>query len=84
MVVSRSTKLTGYVYIKRILIFLLVILPFRAVQTLIGFGTSPSAIHLIGFSLGAHFSAYVAKNITGIGRLTGKYIQFMFSVTSAK
>ena len=48
------------------------ILTFRAVQTLIEFGTSPSAIHLIGHSLGAHFAAYVAKAIPGIGRLTGK------------
>jgi hypothetical protein len=51
----------------------LVILPFRAVQTLIGFGTTPSAIHLIGHILGAHLAAYVAKGIIGIGRLTGKY-----------
>ena len=50
----------------------MLILPFRAVQTLIQFGTSPSAIHLIGFSLGAHLAAYVAKAIPGIGRLTGK------------
>jgi len=50
----------------------LVILTFRAVQTLIGFGTSPSAIHLIGFSLGVHCASYVAKDIPGIGRLTGK------------
>jgi len=52
---------------------LFVILPFRAVQTLIGLGTFPSAIHLIGFSLGAHVAAYVAKAVPGIGRLTGKY-----------
>jgi acetyl esterase/lipase len=52
----------------------LVILTFRAVKILIGFGTSPSNIHLIGFSLGAHFAAYVAKAIPGIGRITGKYI----------
>jgi dienelactone hydrolase len=50
-----------------------VILPSRAVKTLIGLGTSPSAIHLIGFSLGAHLAAYIAKGIPGIGRLTGKY-----------
>jgi dienelactone hydrolase len=50
-----------------------VILTFRAVETLIGFGTSPSGIHLIGFSLGAQLAAYVAKAIPGIGRLTGKY-----------
>ena len=50
----------------------MVILNFRAVQTLIGFGTSPSAIHLIGFNIGAHLAAYVAKAIPGIGRLTGK------------
>jgi hypothetical protein len=49
-------------------------LPFRAVNILIGFGTLPSAIHLIGFSLGAQCSAYVAKAVPGIGRLTGKYI----------
>jgi pimeloyl-ACP methyl ester carboxylesterase len=50
-----------------------VILRYRAVKTLIGFGTSPSAIHLIGHSLGAHIASYVAKAIPGIGRLTGKY-----------
>ena len=49
------------------------ILPFRAVQFLNGLGTDPSEIHLIGFSLGAHLAAYVAKAIPGIGRLTGKY-----------
>jgi len=51
----------------------LVILPFRAVQFLIGLGTPPSEIHLIGFSLGAHVAAYVAKAVPVIGRLTGKY-----------
>lgn len=43
----------------------------KAVQSLIEFGTTPAQIHLIGFSLGAHLAAYVAKNITGIARLTG-------------
>ena len=50
-----------------------VIWSFRAVKFLIGLGTSPSAIHLIGLSLGAHLAAYVAKGIPDIGRLTGKY-----------
>jgi thioesterase domain-containing protein len=52
---------------------LFVILPSRAVKALIGLGTSPSEIHLIGYSLGAHLAAYVAKAIPAIGRLTGKY-----------
>jgi len=46
---------------------------FRVVEFLIELGTPPSAIHLIGHSLGAHLAAYVAKGILGIGRLTGKY-----------
>jgi len=41
---------------------------------LLTLGTTPSQIHLIGMSLGAHLAAYVAKAIHGIGRLTGKYI----------
>jgi len=43
------------------------------VKHLIALGTTPSAIHIIGFSLGAHCGAYVAKAIPGIGRLTGMY-----------
>jgi acetyl esterase/lipase len=42
------------------------------VQTIIKAGVSPSKIHLVGHSLGAHLAAYVAKGIPGIGRLTGK------------
>jgi 4-diphosphocytidyl-2C-methyl-D-erythritol kinase len=49
-------------------------LSFRAIRILFNLGTSPSQIHLIGLSVGADLAAYVAKNITGIGRLTGKYI----------
>jgi predicted esterase len=45
---------------------------FRAVEYLIALGTPPSKIHLIGFSIGAHAAAYVAKAIPGIGRLTGE------------
>ena len=41
---------------------------------LLTLGTTPSQIHLIGMSLGAHLAAYVAKAVSGIGRLTGKYI----------
>jgi pimeloyl-ACP methyl ester carboxylesterase len=52
---------------------LFVISSFRAVEFLIQLGTSPSAIHLNGHSLGAHLAAYVAKGIPDIGRLTGKY-----------
>jgi hypothetical protein len=44
---------------------------FRAVEYLITLGTSAPQIHLIGFSIGAHVAAYVAKAIPGIGRLTG-------------
>jgi hypothetical protein len=40
---------------------------------LLTLGTTPSQIHLIGMSLGAHLAAYVAKAVHGIGRLTGKY-----------
>jgi len=38
---------------------------------LLTIGTTPSQIHLIGMSLGAHLAAYVAKAVHGIGRLTG-------------
>ncbi|PNF40158.1 hypothetical protein B7P43_G09765 [Cryptotermes secundus] len=43
----------------------------KMVQNIIQAGVSPSQIHLIGHSLGAHLAAYVAKAIPGIGRLTG-------------
>jgi hypothetical protein len=45
--------------------------PSRMVKLLLSLGTSPSQIHLIGFSLGAQLASYVAKAIPGIGRLTG-------------
>jgi fructose-specific component phosphotransferase system IIB-like protein len=44
------------------------------VQTIIQAGVSPAKIHLIGFNLGAHIAAYVAKAIPGISRLTGKNV----------
>ena len=47
---------------------------FRMVRLLLALGTTPSQIHLIGLSLGAHLAAYVAKAVHGIGRLTGKLI----------
>ncbi|XP_023727963.1 phospholipase A1-like isoform X1 [Cryptotermes secundus] len=43
----------------------------KMVQTIIKAGVSPSKIHLVGFNVGAHLAAYVAKAIPGIGRLTG-------------
>ena len=51
----------------------MVIWHFSAVEILIALGTPTSAFHIIGFSLGAHCGAYVAKAIPGIGRLTGMY-----------
>jgi len=53
---------------------------FRAVDYLITLGTNASQIHLIGFSIGAHVAAYVAKAIPGIGRLTGDCTWFITSV----
>ncbi|PSN34145.1 hypothetical protein C0J52_10042 [Blattella germanica] len=34
-------------------------------------GADPARFHLVGHSLGAHTAGYVAKNIAGIGRITG-------------
>ena len=34
---------------------------------------NPSEVHLLGHSLGAHAMAYVGRDITGIGRITGKF-----------
>lgn len=31
----------------------------------------PSQFHLLGHSLGAHISGYAARNVTGLGRVTG-------------
>jgi len=52
---------------------------FRMVRMLLTLGTTPSQIHLIGMSLGAHLAAYVAKAVHGIGRLTGKHIWLAFN-----
>ncbi|KAL0269323.1 UNVERIFIED_CONTAM: hypothetical protein PYX00_007102 [Menopon gallinae] len=44
----------------------------RVLQHLIfNHGLRLTDVHLIGHSLGAHISAYVGKNLPGIGRLTG-------------
>ena len=51
------------------------------VQTLLELGTNPSQIHLIGLSLGAHLASYVAKDVPGIGRLTGKYSLSLYNST---
>jgi hypothetical protein len=42
------------------------------IKTLMTLGVTPSQVHLIGLSIGAHVAAYVAKAVPGIGRLTGK------------
>ena len=54
------------------------------VKTLISIGTSPSQIHLIGVSLGAHLASYVAKDIPGTGRLTGKYSSIITLQSSSR
>lgn len=36
------------------------------------FGVKPEYVHLIGHSLGAQISAYAAKRVPGIDRLSGK------------
>jgi hypothetical protein len=51
------------------------------VQTLIAIGKSLSQIHLTGFSFCAHLASYVAKTISGIGRITGKYIIILYNPT---
>jgi hypothetical protein len=54
------------------------------VKTLIAIGTSPSQIHLIGLSLGAHLASYIGKAIPGIGRITGKSRLIIILNTSSR
>lgn len=37
------------------------------------FGYSPSQVHLIGHSVGAHLAGEAGSRIPGLGRITGKY-----------
>lgn len=37
-------------------------------------------IHLIGHGIGAHIAGYIGKNVTGIGRITGKNCTKCFKI----
>ena len=38
------------------------------------YGLSPSNVHIIGHSLGAHVAGYAGTRIPGLGRITGRYM----------
>ena len=38
------------------------------------YNITPSMIHIIGHSLGAHIAGYIGERVSGIARITGKYI----------
>lgn len=43
------------------------------------FQLDPARIHLMGHSLGAHISSYMAKGIPGVGQLTGEIVVVVWS-----